>query len=196
LLRLGFLASNNGSGLRAACRAIASGDLEAEVRLVVSNKAGAPALAFASAWNLRTLVLPTARDPAAADVRLAEAMRAAEAEWIVLAGYLRKLGPKTLAAFPGRILNIHPALLPKFGGRGLYGRRVHEAVIAAGERVSGASVHLVDEEYDRGPVLARIEVPVAPGDSAEDLERRVMAVESRLLVATLHRIVKEQKIDT
>ncbi len=188
MLRLGFLASNNGSGLRAAARAIADGDLAAEIRMVVSNKAAAPALAFAREQGLAALALPTAGDPAGADKRLAAVMMAAGAEWIVLAGYLRKLGPATLAAFPGRILNIHPALLPKFGGQGLYGRRVHEAVIAAGVSVSGASVHLVDEEYDHGPVLARVEVAVGAGDTAEELEHRVAGVEPALLVDTLRRI--------
>lgn len=201
MIYLGFLASNNGSGLRAAAGAIDAGQLDAEIRLVVSNKPGAPALTFARQADLPTLVLRTAADPEEADRRLAHAMRAAGVQWIVLSGYLRRLGPATLAAFPGRILNIHPALLPKFGGRGFYGRRVHEAVIAANQRVSGASVHIVDEEYDHGPVLARIEVPIEPGDTPETLERRVTAAEPRLLVETLQRIERsgipfvEQPVD-
>lgn len=187
-MQLGFLASNNGSGLRAVARAIEAGELNARVRLVVSNRPAAPALDFARGLGLPTLTLPTARDPQGADARLAEAMMSAEVEWIVLSGYLRKLGPRTLTAFSGRIINIHPALLPKFGGQGLYGRRVHEVVIAAGETISGASVHLVDNEYDHGPVLARAEVPVMPNDTGETLERRVMAIEPKLLVDTLRRL--------
>ena len=95
----------------------------------------------------------------------------------------------TLAAHAGRVLNIHPALLPKHGGQGMYGRRVHEAVLAAGDTVSGASVHLVDGEYDHGAVIAQAEVPVLAGDTAESLERRVMAAEPGLFVHTLQRIV-------
>lgn len=190
MIRLAFLASNNGSGMRAVVTAIDNGALHAEAVLVVSNRAQAPALAFAREHGIATEVIPTLADADAADARLASALRAAQADWVVLSGYLRRLGPLTLSAFEGRILNVHPALLPKFGGAGMYGRRVHEAVIAAGEGVSGASVHLVDEVYDRGPVLARAETPVSAEDSAESLERRVMALEGRLLVEVLRQLAE------
>jgi phosphoribosylglycinamide formyltransferase-1 len=187
-MRLAFLASNNGSSLRAIVAATEAGTLAATPVLVVSNRAAAPALDFARAAGIATLVLPTAADPAGADARLADALRRAGAELVILSGYLRKLGPATLEAFRGRILNIHPALLPAFGGQGMYGRRVHEAVIAAGARVSGATVHLVDEIYDHGPVLARAETPVTADDTPGTLERRVMALEPALFVETLRRI--------
>ena len=133
-------------------------------------------------------VIPTAADPPAADERLARTLTLAGAEWVILSGYLRKLGPRTREAYAGRILNIHPALLPSHGGRGMYGRRVHEAVIAAGDVVTGASVHLVDDEYDHGQVLTRIEMPVTSQDTAESIERRVMAAEPGLFVETLQAI--------
>jgi len=101
---------------------------------------------------------------------------------------MKKLGPKTLAHFRGRILNIHPALLPKHGGKGMYGIRVHESVIAAGETESGVTVHLVTEEYDRGPILAQVRVPVMPGDTPETLAERVLVQEHILYPATLQRI--------
>jgi phosphoribosylglycinamide formyltransferase-1 len=107
---------------------------------------------------------------------------------VILSGYLRKLGPLTLAAFDGRILNIHPALLPRYGGQGMYGRRVHEAVVAAGEHETGASVHLVDDEYDHGAVVAQIRLPVDPGDTAESIERKVMDAEPKLFLETLQKI--------
>ena len=187
MIRLAFLASNNGSSLRAVISAIEAGALDARAVLAVSNRKAAPALDFAREHGVPALVIPTLTDPDAADLRLKDALRRTEAELVVLSGYLRKLEPATLAAFTGRILNIHPALLPKYGGPGMYGRRVHEAVIAAGERVSGASVHLVDGEYDHGAVIARVEVPVAPGDTPERLEARVMAAEPALFVETLQR---------
>jgi phosphoribosylglycinamide formyltransferase-1 len=187
-MNLAFLASNHGSSLRAIVAAIAEGTLDARARLVVSNRAAAPALEFARSRGIDTRCIPTAADPAGADARLAAALRAAGAELVILSGYLRKLGPCTLGAFQGRILNIHPALLPAFGGQGMYGRRVHAAVIAAGEPISGASVHLVDEHYDHGPVLARVTTPVTEADSPETLERRVMALEPALYVDTLRRI--------
>jgi phosphoribosylglycinamide formyltransferase-1 len=187
-MRLGFLASNNGSSLRAIVAAIEAGELAAEARLVVSNKKDAPALIFAREHALETLCIPTIADPAGADERLARALTDAGVDLVILSGYLRRLGPRTLRVFGGRILNIHPALLPRHGGQGMFGRRVHEAVLAARDSTTGASVHLVDDEYDHGEVVARIELPIHPGDTAETLERRVMVAEPRLFVHTLQRI--------
>jgi phosphoribosylglycinamide formyltransferase-1 len=189
LINLAFLASNNGSSLRAIVAAIEAGELSARPRLVVSNRKAAPALDFARAHGVEALCIPTSADPERADRRLRAALLAAEADLVILSGYLRKLGPATLEAFGGRILNIHPALLPKYGGQGMYGRRVHEAVLAAGDRVSGATVHLVDDQYDHGAVIAQVEVPVLPGDHAADIERRVTAAEPVLFIVTLQRFV-------
>jgi phosphoribosylglycinamide formyltransferase-1 len=109
---------------------------------------------------------------------------------VILAGYMKLLGPQTLARYRGRILNIHPALLPKFGGKGLYGKKVHEAVLAAGERVTGVTVHLVDERYDSGPILAQSEVPVLEGDTVDSLADRVLVREHELYAETIERIVQ------
>jgi phosphoribosylglycinamide formyltransferase-1 len=188
-MKLAFLASNSGSSMRAIVAAIEAGALAAEARLVVSNKPGAQALAFAAAHGIPTRVIPTVRSPDVADEALATAMSDAGVDLVILSGYLRKLGPRTLSRFRNRILNIHPALLPRHGGPGMYGRRVHEAVIAACDQVSGATVHLVDEEYDHGEAVARFEVPVLPGDTPADLERRVMGAEPTLFVETLQRLV-------
>jgi phosphoribosylglycinamide formyltransferase 1 len=189
-LKLGFLASGNGSSARAIMAAIKGGALDAEPRLVVSNNRSAAVLAFAAEAGVPSLCIATQADPGAADARLAEAMTAHGVELIVLSGYLRQLGPRTLARFAGRILNIHPGPLPAFGGHGMYGRRVHEAVIAAGVAESGACIHLVDAEYDRGPVIARRSVAVEPGDTPGDLEARVRAVEPQFYVETLRGIAE------
>ena len=98
------------------------------------------------------------------------------------------LGPRVLGRYRGRVLNVHPALLPAYGGRGMYGERVHAAVLAAGERVTGVTVHLVDEEYDQGPILAQAEVPVLEGDTVESLRLRVLRREHELYPETLQRI--------
>lgn len=188
-LRLGFLASRNGSSLRAVVAAIRAGELAAEARLVVSNNRAAAALDFAREAGIPGLAIPTQSDPDAADARLAEALEAAGVELVVLSGYLRRLGPVTLGRYRNRILNIHPGPLPAFGGEGMYGRKVHEAVIAAGVPESGITIHLVDEEYDHGPVLGRWSVAIQPGDTAETLEARVTALEPRLFVETLQKIV-------
>ena len=118
------------------------------------------------------------REDAAGMIDLLERSRV---DWIVLAGYLKRVPAEVVRRYRGRILNVHPALLPRHGGKGMYGERVHRAVLAAGESRSGASVHLVDEEYDRGPVVAQREVPVLPDDTPTSLAARVLEVEHRLL---------------
>jgi phosphoribosylglycinamide formyltransferase-1 len=187
-LKLGFLASGNGSSARAIIAAIRAGELAAEPRLLVSNNGRSPALALAAEQHVPALVIATQADPAAADAQLSEAMAAHGVELIVLSGYLRQLGRRTLGRYAGRIVNIHPGPLPAFGGHGMYGRRVHEAVIAAGAPNSGICIHLVDEEYDRGAVIARRSVAVAPGDTAETLEARIKGLEPAFYVETLQRI--------
>ena len=189
-VNLGFLSSGNGSSARAIVAAIEAGALDARACLMVSNKKDAPALAFAAQAGIPIVVIPTKSDPDAADARLLEVMQAHGVNLIVLSGYLRQLGPRTLAAYRNRVLNIHPGPLPRFGGAGMYGRRVHEAVIAAGVAQSGITVHLVDEEYDRGPTLDERSVPVEPGDSPETLERRVTSLEPAFFVQTLGRIAR------
>ena len=188
-MKIGFLASNNGSSLRAIVAASQNGTLAAEPRIVISNRPDAPALEFARAKGLATAVIQTLPDPEAADELLAKTLSAADVDLVVLSGYLRRLGPRTLKRFAGRVLNIHPALLPRHGGQGMYGWRVHQAVLDAGETVTGASVHIVDDEYDHGAVLAQVEVKVHHGDDAKSLEARVMAVEPGLFIDTLQRIV-------
>ena len=187
-LKLGFLASGNGSSARAIVAAIQAGELPAEARLLVSNNRSAGALAFAGEAGVPVLCIPTQGDPQAADARLAEAMTEHGVDVIVLSGYLRQLGPRTLGRYAGRILNIHPGPLPAFGGHGMYGRRVHAAVIEAGVAESGIVIHLGDEEYDRGPAIARRSVPVEPGDTAVSLVARVTALEPGFFVETLRRI--------
>lgn len=184
-LRLGFLASRNGSSFRAVVAAIEAGRLAAEARLLVSNNRTAGAVAFARDRGVPVEIIATQADPEAADVRLCQALQRAGVELVVLSGYLRRLGPQTLAAYRHRVVNIHPALLPEFGGEGMYGRRVHEAVIAAGVSQSGATIHLVDEIYDNGAHVASRTVPVAPGDTAEALEARITEMEPAFYVETL-----------
>jgi phosphoribosylglycinamide formyltransferase-1 len=188
LLKLGFLASNNGTSMRAIIAAIEAGTLRAEARLVVSNKRDAPALAFAAAHGVPTRAIPTVADPEAADAKLAAAFQAAGAELIVCSGYLRKLGPQTLRAYAGRVLNIHPAPLPRFGGEGMYGRRVHEAVAAAGVPESAVTVHVVDAEYDHGPTVLALPVALAPGDDAVTIEAKVTSAEAGVFVEVVRRI--------
>jgi phosphoribosylglycinamide formyltransferase 1 len=195
-LRLGFLASHAGSSMRAIVKAIGAGDLKAEAAIVISNNADADALAFAEANGLARehISKTTAGSEAEADRLIASAFERVEVNLVVLSGYLRMVGPLVLERYRGRILNIHPALLPKHGGKGMYGRFVHEAVLAAKDTLSGASVHLVDEEYDHGAVLSQRSVPVYPDDTVESLRDRVVAIEGKLFVETLGAIVARGEI--
>lgn len=189
-LKLAFLASRNGSAFRAAVAAAGEGRLAADIVLLVSNSAKAPALDFARERGIACGVIPTAADPEAADQALAAALDASGADWVVLSGYLRRIGPAVLARYPERILNIHPGPLPAFGGEGMYGRRVHEAVIAAGVPQSEVTIHLVDGEYDHGRVLGRWPVPVEAGETPEALEQRVTALEPEVMTRTLIEIAE------
>ena len=187
-LKLGFLASGNGSSAEAIVDAIAAGRLDAEARLIVSNKKGCAAFDWAAAKGVASLAIPTITDPETADAALAQAMADAGVELIVMSGYLRRLGPRTLARYAGRIVNIHPGPLPQFGGEGMYGARVHQAVVAAGLAESAIVIHVVDEEYDHGPEIDRRAVPLQLGDTAETLEARVKAAEPIFFVETLQRL--------
>ena len=148
-----------------------------EVVLVVSNRTGCVALTRAADRQVATAVLA---QPADGEALLA-LLQSHNVEVIVLAGYLALVPPVVTRAYRGRIVNVHPSLLPAFGGPGMYGRRVHAAVLAAGARISGATVHFVDEAYDRGAIIAQWPVPVFEEDSPETLAARVLRVEHALL---------------
>ena len=183
--RIGFLASNTGSSFRAIVEAIREGELEAEPALLVSNRRSASALAFAGQCGIVSQVIATEADPVLADQQLCQAMQAARVDLIVLSGYLRRLGPVTLAAWPDAILNIHPGPLPDFGGEGMYGRAVHAAVISASLRQTEITIHLVDGDYDHGEVLVRHPVPIPVGCDAAGLEALVTAAEPSVFVQAL-----------
>lgn len=174
-MRIAVAISGRGSNLEALLRALEPG-APAEIVLVLSDRSAA-GLSLGRERQIPTAVLEDPADGAAWLILL----RAHQVQLVVLAGYLRLIPASVVGAFQGKIINVHPALLPAFGGKGMYGRRVHEAVLASGARESGASVHLVDEQYDRGAVLAQARVPVFAGDTAERLAQRVLEVEHRLL---------------
>lgn len=187
-LRLAFLASNAGTAFRAISEEIRNGNLDATAVVVVSNRPSAGALTYARECNIPNMHMPTKDVEEEADGRLYDVLTKAGAELVVLSGYLRKLGPRTLAAFEGRILNLHPALLPGYGGKGMYGRNVHQAVLNNRERVTGATIHLVDAEYDHGRTIATAEVPIETSDDVISVERRVMQAECTLFVETIRKI--------
>jgi phosphoribosylglycinamide formyltransferase-1 len=187
MLKLGFFASHGGSNMQAILDAIKNGVLTAQPALLISNNRHSQATARAAQEGMPFQVLNgvTHPDPDALDQAMLAALLEHGVGLIILAGFMKKIGPRVLAHFDGRILNIHPSLLPKFGGQGMFGHHVHRAVLEAGETVTGISIHLVDAEYDQGRILAQAEVPVLPGDSVESLAARVLVREHQFFVETL-----------
>ena len=189
-LRLGILASHTGTNLQAIIDACKSGQLDARVCAVISNNSGSGALRRARREGIPSYHLSGVTHPAEEelDSAILSVLESHDVDLVVLAGYMKRVGPRVLARYDRRILNTHPALLPRFGGEGMYGRFVHEAVLASGVETTGATVHLVDERYDHGPVIARREVPVLAGDTVDTLRARVLREEHRLYVETLRKI--------
>lgn len=172
------LASGGGSNLQALMDAARGGRIKGRIALVISNRADAGALERARKAGIPAEAASPKDLPAGAyDEHLAALCRAHKADLVCLAGFLFKLGPKMLSEFRGRILNVHPALLPAFGGKGFYGARVHEAVLASGAKVSGATVHFVTDDYDSGPIVLQRPVPVLDSDTPAALAARVLAAE-------------------
>ncbi len=194
-MRLAVFASGGGTNFQSILDAIARGALPATAALLISNRPGAGALERARRHEVPTLVVdPDAHaTPEAHGAALLDALAAHDVSFIALAGYLRKIPPAVVGVFRGRMLNIHPALLPAFGGKGLYGMRVHRAVIEHGVKWTGVTVHLVDEDYDTGPIVLQEPVRVEPGDTPETLAARVLEVEHRLYPEAL-RLFAEERI--
>ena len=173
-VRVAVLVSGGGTNLQALLDALHDSPI-ARVTRVISNRPDAGALERARRAGVPTTVLRDANDPAELQSALGGA------QLVVLAGYLKLVHSSVVARFRGRMINVHPALLPAFGGPGMYGPRVHEAVLASGAQESGATVHYVDEAFDRGAIIAQEKVPVQKGDTAETLAARVLEAEHRLL---------------
>jgi phosphoribosylglycinamide formyltransferase 1 len=184
---IAVLASHVGTNLRALTAAAREGSNSFDVVLVISNNSRSGALAHARELGIPVLHMSgrTHPEPDVLDQHMLAALRDRGIELVVTAGYMKKIGPAVLGEYKGRIINIHPALLPRHGGPGMYGRFVHEAVLASGDTVSGATVHELTATYDEGPIIAQRQVPVLPGDTPDDLAARVLPVEHALLCATV-----------
>jgi len=186
-LRIAALVSGpaRGSNLQALLDACAAGQIAGRIVLVIGTRADAPALERARAAGASTVVVSPrgyeADEAGYADSLLRE-LRLHEIELTCLTGYRRRLPTSVVAAYAGRIMNIHPALLPLFGGRGMYGEHVHRAVLESGMKVSGCTVHFVDEQYDTGPIIAQTAVPVHDTDTPQSLAARVLTEEHRTYV--------------
>ncbi len=185
MLRIGVLASHTGTNFQAIADACRQGDLSARLELLICNNSDAAVMNKAEKAGVPALHMSLSTHPDHLDEAICEALTAKQVDLVVLAGYMKKLGPAVLETFRDRIINVHPALLPKYGGEGFYGARVHEAVLAAGERQSGATVHLVNSEYDRGDILLQETIEVEPVDTAESLADRLRPIEHQLLIKAI-----------
>ena len=188
--KLAVLISGSGSNLQAVMDAVENGKIpNTGVALVVSNREGAYGLERAALHGVPNMVIDK-NDSS----KLLEMLDSYNINGIILAGYLAILPPEVINKYSGRIINIHPALLPMFGGKGFYGLKVHQAVLASGASYSGATAHIVDCGIDTGAALVRGVVPILTGDSAEDLQKRVLAIEHNVLVKAA-KIMVENKIE-
>jgi phosphoribosylglycinamide formyltransferase-1 len=197
MLNVVVFGSGRGSNFKAVLDAMAGGGIPlARISLVISNNASAGILDIARSRGITALHISQKQFETEAQfvAALLETLRSHGTGLVVLAGYMKRLPPPVVHAYRNRIINIHPALLPRFGGQGMYGIHVHAAVLAAKEILSGATVHLVDDEYDRGPILLQQTVPVLPDDTPETLAARVLRVEHQLLPDAV-RLFSEGRVD-
>ncbi len=189
--RVGVFASGAGSNLQALIDATIDGTLAAEIALVVSSKRKAYCTERAAAQGIETMVFKIKKHPSpeeAGDYLLTK-LKEHRIDYIALAGYLSLLPAGVVQVFRDRIVNIHPALLPKYGGKGMYGRHVHEVVLASGDRESGPTVHLVDEIYDNGKVLEQAKIPVRSDDTPDTLAARVIEQEHKLYPRVIQKLI-------
>jgi phosphoribosylglycinamide formyltransferase 1 len=184
--RIAIFASGTGSNAEVIIRHFEM-HRDAQVTLLVSNKRDAGALNIAREHGVETLVVE--REDFFSEKSIVEDLKVRGIDLIVLAGFLWLIPPALIKAFPSRIVNIHPALLPKFGGKGMYGRYVHEAVLAAGEKESGITVHFVNEKFDEGEHVAQFRCPVEPGDTPEILAKKVQKLEHEHFAKAIERLL-------
>jgi phosphoribosylglycinamide formyltransferase-1 len=191
-MNIAVFASGRGSNFQAILDAIDSGLLAARICLLISNNSKAGALEIARDRGIPAIHISHAMFTSEDDFAesLLKTLNGHHTELIALAGYMKKMPDSVIRHYRNRILNIHPALLPSFGGKGMYGRHVHEAVIASGQKISGATVHLVNEEYDRGPVIMQKKIEVDAGDTAESLAVKVLKVEHEIYPLALKAFIE------
>ncbi|MDR1629635.1 MAG: phosphoribosylglycinamide formyltransferase [Oscillospiraceae bacterium] len=190
-MKIAVFASHNGSDLQAIIDACQNGMLNATVEAVISNNSDSKALERAHKANISSyhISAKTCGNESNTDAPILYILQKHQIDLVFLAGYLKKIGDQTLRQYHNRIFNIHPALLPKYGGKGMYGMQVHAAVIHAGESTSGVTIHRVNEEYDAGEIVAQKMIPVSKSDTPESLAKKVLQYEHLFLVDFLKDIV-------
>ena len=181
--RIAVFASGTGSNFKAIFNQIINGKINGVIKILISDNSSAKAIEFAKANNINYKVIDKdiIRDSKLNGEFLIEILKIAKIDLIVLAGYLKMIPSNVISSYKNKIINIHPSLLPKFGGKGFYGMKVHRAVIDSKESFAGASVHFVDEVYDNGPIVMQEKIKVLDSDTPESISRKVLEVEHRIL---------------
>jgi len=189
---LGFLASHRGSNMQCIIDACNQGKINAVPVVVISNNGQSGALDKASSEGIPAYHISSKSkaNEDEYDCAIRDTLIKHNVDLVVLAGFMKKVGSRTIEAFEGRIINIHPALLPKFGGKGMYGYNVHEKVLASGDKETGVTIHVVTDDYDTGPILAQQKVPIIEGDTVEMLADRVLKIEHQIYVDTIGKIIE------
>ena len=187
MLRIGVLASHQGTNFQAIVSACQQGRVQANVALLICNNSDAPVMARARKSGVPTVHLSSLTHPSSdvLDESMHNHLADENIDLVVLAGYMKKLGPRVLEAYRDRIINIHPSLLPRHGGPGFYGSRVHKAVIESGDSETGATVHLVNDDYDMGKALLQEKITVAVDDTPDSLAERLHPIEHKLLIEVI-----------
>ena len=194
-MKLGILSSHNGSNFQAVIDAIDSGVLDAEISVFMTNNSNSGAMKRAKKANIPAYHLSEKTQPSdRLDEQIFKTLRLHDVDVVLLLGYMKPIGRITLAAYSGRIYNIHPSLLPKHGGKGMFGGNVHKAVLENNETETGVTIHKVTEEYDTGPIVAQKKVPVYPDDTVETLSSRVLEVEHSFLIEVLKNTIQQKII--
>ena len=189
-IKISIMVYGGGTNYQALAESVKNGSIEnAEIVRLITGSEKAFALQRAKALHIPSKVIKDTKDAA----EILDLLKEAETDLVVLAGYLKILDPEIINAYKKRIINIHPALLPKFGGRDMYGLNVHKSVINAGEKESGATVHYVDEDVDTGEIILQKKVPVMPGDTPEKLAARVLETEHEILPLAVKNVIAEWK---
>ena len=190
MLRIGVLASHQGTNFEAICKACTIGEIDGIVTILICNNSSAPVIDRARHYHIQTAHLSsrTHADAAGLDLAIVDTLRSAQVDLVVLAGYMKELGKHTLSTWRDRLINVHPALLPRYGGKGMYGKRVHEAVLENGDKETGVTVHQVVGDYDTGPVVLQEHLPVLSDDTPASLAARVRELEHKALIRAINQL--------
>ncbi len=194
MTKISFLASHGGSAAKHIITAIRNNQLDAQIGIVITNNRNSDIFHWCMNSEVKVVHLSerTHPDEIDKDRAIYHELSAIGTNLIVLSGYMKKIGPITLENFSNKILNIHPSLLPNHGGKGMYGDRVHNSVLNSGDKQSGASVHFINDEYDKGPLISQQTIDLEEGETIESLRTKVQAIECDLYLNCIKKILQKE----